>query len=329
MHKKILFISKGETASSTRYRALQYFPFLKKNDWMASHSTISGGFRAIIASLIAVHQADVVVLLRKTFPMPIFWLLRTLSKKLIFDFDDAIFCNTDGSHSTTRMQRFKHMIRHCDYVFAGNGYLASHAKQFNPAVEIIPTSIDTDKYHLDCQKELQTFTLVWIGSSSTKKYLVDILPQLEKAAQSVSNLQLNNISDFQLSSPILKINNIPWHAETEASELNKADIGIAPMLDNNWTKGKCALKVLQYMASGLPVISSHSGVNAEVIQDQVTGYLLKKNEDWTELIIALQHKKSQLQQMGQQGKLFVNNEFSIPVVYQKILAALTQLAKLA
>lgn len=329
MHKKILFISKGETASSTRYRALQYFPFLKMNDWIASHSTISGGFRAIIASLIAAHQADVVVLLRKTFPMPIFWLLRTLSKKLIFDFDDAIFCNTDGSHSTTRMQRFKHTIRHCDYVFAGNGYLASHAKQFNPAVEIIPTSIDTDKYHLDCQKELQTFTLVWIGSSSTKKYLLDILPQLEKAAQSVSNLQLNNISDFQLSSPILKINNIPWHAETEASELNKADIGIAPMLDNNWTKGKCALKVLQYMASGLPVISSHSGVNAEVIQDQVTGYLLKKNEDWTELIIALQHKKSQLQQMGQQGKLFVNNEFSIPVVYQKILAALTQLAKQA
>ena len=79
------------------------------------------------------------------------------------------------------------------------------------------------------------------------------------------------------------------------------------------------------MASGLPVISSYSGVNAEVIQDQVTGYLLKKNEDWPELIVALQHKKSQLQQMGQLGKLFVNNEFSMPAVYQKILAALTQL----
>ncbi|HSI25056.1 MAG TPA: glycosyltransferase [Methylotenera sp.] len=326
MHKNILFISKGETASSTRYRALQYFPFLKKNDWIASHSTISGGLRAITASLIAAHQADVVVLLRKTFPMPIFWLLRKLSKKLIFDFDDAIFCNTDGSNSDTRMQRFKHTIKHCDYIFAGNGYLAAHAKQFNTTVEIIPTSIDTGKYNLDCQKDTQALTLVWIGSSSTKKYLIDILPQLENAAHSVPSLQLNNISDFQLSSPTLKINNIPWHAETEAIELNKADIGIAPMLDNNWTKGKCALKVLQYMASGLPVISSHSGVNAEVIQDQATGYLVKENEDWPELIMVLQHKKSQLQQMGQQGKLFVNNEFSMPAVYQKILAVLNRLS---
>ena len=326
MHKNILFISKGETASSTRYRALQYFPFLKKNNWMASHSTISGGLRAIIASLIAAHQADVVVLLRKTFPMPIFWLLRKLSKKLIFDFDDAIFCNSDGSNSHTRMQRFKHTIKNCDYVFAGNGYLAEHAKKFNAAVGIIPTSVDTYKYSLNYQKGTQALTLVWIGSSSTKKYLVDILPQLEKAAQSIPDLQLNNIADFQLSSCTLKINNITWQAETEASELNKADIGIAPMLDNNWTKGKCALKVLQYMASGLPVISSHSGVNAEVIQDQVTGYLMKKNEDWPELIIALQHEKYLLQQMGQHGKLVVNNEFSISAVYQKILAVLTQLS---
>ena len=325
MHKSILYISKGETASSTRYRALQYFPFLKKNDWTPSHITISGGFGSIITSLIAAHHADVVVLLRKTFPMPIFWLLRKLSKKLIFDFDDAIFCNTDGSHSHTRMQRFKHTIKNCDYIFAGNGYLAAHAKQFNSAVEVIPTSVDTDKYNLDCQKDARALTLVWIGSSSTKKYLVDILPQLEKAAQSVPNLQLNNIADFQLSSPTLKIINIGWQAETEASELNKADIGIAPMLDNNWTKGKCALKVLQYMASGLPVISSHSGVNAEVIQDQVTGYLMEKNEDWPELIIALQHKKSLLQQMGLHGKLFVNNEFSIPAVYQKISAVLYRL----
>ncbi len=326
MPKNILFISKGETASSTRYRALQYFTLLKKDDWVANHSTISGGLGSIIRSLIAAHRADVVVLLRKTFPAPIFWMLRKLSKKLIFDFDDAIFCNTDGSHSDTRMRRFKHTIKHCDYVFAGNGYLAAQAKQFNLAIEIIPTSIDTGKYNLDIKKNTQTLTLVWIGSSSTKKYLVDILPQLEKAAQSAANLQLNNISDFELSSPTLKINNIPWQAETEASELNKADIGIAPMLDNHWTKGKCALKVLQYMASGLPVISSHSGVNAEVIQDQVTGYLLKKNEDWVELIIALQHKKSQLQKMGQQGKLIVNNEFSMPAVYQKILTILNRLS---
>jgi glycosyltransferase involved in cell wall biosynthesis len=326
MQKRILFISKGEAASSTRYRALQYFTLLTKDELIPHHVTISGGLSAIIASLYAVKQADIVVLLRKTFPKPIFWLLRKLSKKLIFDFDDAIFCNTDGSNSHTRMQRFQHTIKHCDYVFAGNAYLAGHARQFNPNVSIIPTSVDAEKYKLAGTTKAENLILVWIGSSSTKKYLLDILPQLEKAAETIPNLQLNIIADFQLFSPVLKINNVTWRAETEAHELNIADIGIAPMIDNNWTKGKCALKVLQYMASGLPVISSQSGVNAEVIQDQVTGYLLKENTDWPDLIIRLQHQKEILKQMGQKGRLIINNEFSNTAVYQKILVALkTQL----
>jgi glycosyltransferase involved in cell wall biosynthesis len=326
MQKKLLFISKGETASSTRYRALQYFPSLTKDGWIPRHVTISGGLGSTVASLYAAQQADIVVLLRKTFPKPIFWMLRKVSKKLIFDFDDAIFCNTDGSSSRTRMQRFQHTIKHCDYVFAGNGYLAAHAQKFNRNIAVIPTSVDAEKYNLTHPKESPSLTLVWIGSSSTKKYLVAILPQLEEAAQLAPNLQLNIIADFQLSSPTLKIKNIAWSAETEAGELNNADIGIAPMIDNDWTKGKCALKVLQYMAAGLPVISSHSGVNAETVQDQVNGYLLEENEDWSHLIIKLQDQKVMLKKMGQQGKSLVNHAFSMHAVYQKILAKLIQLS---
>ncbi|MDZ4149987.1 hypothetical protein, partial [Methylicorpusculum sp.] len=146
MSKNILFLSKGERASSTRYRALQYFPYFKANEWKPEHVTVSGGIASVLRALNAARKADVVVLLRKTFPYPIFWLLRRLTKKLCFDFDDAIFCNTDGTDSKTRMHRFKTTIAECDYVFAGNSYLADTARKFNNAVSVIPTSLETKKY---------------------------------------------------------------------------------------------------------------------------------------------------------------------------------------
>jgi glycosyltransferase involved in cell wall biosynthesis len=323
MQKIILFISKGENSSATRYRALQYFPQLIEAGWQPKHKTISGGVISTIKTLFTACQADVVILLRKTFPYPIFWLLRKLSKKLIFDFDDAIFCNTDGSYSKTRMQRFKSTVSNCDYVFAGNEYLANVAKLYNTKVSVIPTSIEVDKYDVTCQKDHSTFELVWIGSKSTRKYIAEIIPSLEEAAQSLPNLQLKIIADFELSSSQLSIKNILWSEHTEAIELCKADVGLAPMPEDNWTKGKCALKVLQYMASGLPVISSKSGVNAYVVEDGISGYTVSDNSQWAKLLILMHKDKATLASMGECGRHKVQSEFSITVVFQKILSILT------
>jgi glycosyltransferase involved in cell wall biosynthesis len=324
MSKKILFISKGQYTSSTRYRAMQYFPSFIDNGWQPTHITISGGAIPVLKTFIAAINADVIVLLRKTFPFPIFWILRQLSKKLIFDFDDAIFVNTNGSHSKTRMNRFKTTVASCDYIFAGNQYLADEAKKYNSAVAVIPTSLEISKYDLSCQKDDAIFELVWIGSTSTKKYITEIIPALEKAAQTIPNLQLKIIADFELASPILNIKNVAWTEHDEAIELCKADVGLAPMPENNWTKGKCALKVLQYMATGLPVISSAAGVNAYVVENGVSGYLAYDNSEWCELVIQINKEKSILKQMGILGKERAYKEFSINVVFQKMLKILTQ-----
>lgn len=318
MQKVILFVSKGENSSATRYRALQYFPKFVEAGWLPKHATISGGIISIIKTLFATTQADVVVLLRKTFPSPIFWLLRKLSKKIIFDFDDAIFCNTDGSYSKTRMRRFEATISNCDYVFAGNEYLGNEAKKYNNVVTVIPTSLDTDKYNLTCQKNDSVFELVWIGSQSTKKYIAEIIPSLEIAAQTIPNLQLKVIADFELSSTKLNIINERWSEKNEALSLFKADVGLAPMPENNWTKGKCALKVLQYMAAGLPVISSPSGVNAYVVENGISGYLATDNQ-WSILLSKMHKEKEKLASMGEHGRRRVQSEFSINVVFQKML----------
>lgn len=318
MTKKLLFISKGENSSSTRYRATQYFPYFLNENFSPRHLSISGGLLPILMALIAIKQSDIVILLRKTFPWPIFWLIRKLSKKLIFDFDDAIFCNSNGTCSTTRMKRFKSTVAQCDYIFAGNQYLANEALKFNSQTTVIPTSVDANKYDLEITKDTNNLILVWIGSQSTKKYLTEILPYLEQAAKNIPNLKLKVISDFSLKSEILAIENVQWSEKTEAIELCSSHIGIAPMPINDWTKGKCALKVLQYMAAGLPVVSSDSGVNSQVIEDEYTGFLVRDNSQWEEALNKISTKKFDLDLIGNLGKLKVRSEFTIDVVFKKM-----------
>ncbi len=322
MHKRILFLSKGESASSTRYRALQYFPLYRQAGYTPLHITISGGLLPFLMALYQASQADVVILLRKTFSKPIFWLLRFASKKLIFELDDAIFSNTDGSYSKTRMSRFIHTVSQCDHVFAGNQYLAEISKAYQANTSIIPTSLNTQKYCLATKSNSKDFVLVWIGSRSTKKYIAGILPAIEKAAKAIPNLKLKIIADFQLDSDCLPINNIPWAETTEAEEVSSADVGLAPLPADNWTKGKCALKVLQYLSAGLPVISSPTSANGYVIEHLKSGFIAENESEWSQSIITAYQQREQLPIMGEYGRNRVCSEFDINVVFKNILKKL-------
>lgn len=322
---KLLFLSKGTSASSTRYRALQYFDLLRQSGFAPKHHTISGGIFPFISALRHAKDADIVVLIRKTFPYPLLWLLQKCCKTLIFDFDDAIFCNSNGSQSNTRMQRFIQTIKRCDYVFAGNRYLAQAAQKYQTNTAIIPTSLDTTKYALKPTKDNQAFVLVWIGSRSTKKYIAGILPAIEAAAIYIPNLTLRIIADFSLESRLVNIENVPWSERSEASAVVSADIGLAPLPADNWTKGKCALKVLQYMAAGLPVITSPTSANAEAIEDNRSGYYAHKLEDWTRLIQQAHRDAVALKDMGHFAKQQVVKNYDINVVFNKILPLLSQM----
>lgn len=329
MRRSVVFVSKGESASSTRYRALQFFPLWESAGFVPSHATASGGVAAFLRMLRATHQADVVVVLRKTFPPPLLWLLRKAARKLIFDFDDAIFCNTDGTSSKTRMSRFVAMVGCCDGVWAGNGFLAQQAKSFNQAVAIMPTCLRPERYLVHANKAEDAIDLVWIGSSSTKKYLDAALPLLEAAARKTSGLRLKIIADFDLPDAGLPTLPIAWSAATEAQELASAHIGIAPMPDNDWSRGKCALKVLQYMAAGLPVVSSNSGANAEIVQEGVTGYLASSTDEWAEAIARLAKNAQLRQQMGEAGRGRVEKAYSLVSVFERERANLDALLEIS
>lgn len=324
--KKILFLSKGSAAPSTRYRALQYFAMFEKQGIVPCHHTLAGGVANYLSAMRVAGTVDIVVVLRKTLPWPLLRVFRQVSRKLVFDFDDAIFCNTDGSSSATRMRRFAAMASSCDHLFAGNKFLAQRALDFNPAVTVVPTCVDAARYSADFEKPDGFIDLVWIGSSSTRKYLVEALPALRLAAARVPSLRLKIIADFDLPDAGLPTLAIQWSAETEARELGSSHIGIAPMRDNDWSRGKCALKVLQYMAASLPVVSSDAGTNAEVVIPGQTGYLASNNESWAEYIATLAKDAALRARFGTTGRQRVQRDYSIEPVFSRISGVLKGLA---
>jgi glycosyltransferase involved in cell wall biosynthesis len=315
MGSRLLFVSKGTDSSSTRYRALQFFPHWQAAGYAPAHVTASGGLAATLAMLRAARHADIVVVLRKTFPALLLRLLRLCSRKLVFDFDDAIFCNTDGSPSPTRMARFLAMTKSCDAVFAGNAYLAATAAATHPATTVIPTCVDVARYAVAAAPPDATLDLVWIGSGSTRKYLLDAMPWLAAAAKLLPGLRLKIIADFDLPGYGIPTVALPWSAATEAQDLASAHIGIAPMRDDDWSRGKCALKILQYMAAGLPVVSSQAGANAEAVAHEVTGLLAANPQEWVAHITRLARDAGLRRAMGEAGRRRVAEHFSLEVVF--------------
>lgn len=319
---EILVLSKGENSPSTRYRAVQYFGHFAKAGHRARHLELSGGAGNYLAAIAAAGQADLVLVLRKTLPGLLLWGLRRAARRLVFDLDDAIFCNTDGSPSSTRMSRFKAMVAACDHVTAGNGFLASKVAQFNPRVSIVPTSVDVSRYAAQAPNPDGHFDVVWIGSSSTRKYLEEAVPALREASRRLPALRLKIIADFDLKSPGFPTVPVRWRADTEASELASAHVGIAPMRDDDWSRGKCALKVLQYMAASLPVLSSPAGVNAEAVEEGQTGFLASSREAWVERLVELAGNPQLIAEMGRRGRQRVESLYSLEVVAGKLLAVI-------
>jgi glycosyltransferase involved in cell wall biosynthesis len=315
--KKILILTKGLQASSSRDRALIYDNCLKEDNIFFKHIGLSKRPLNYFRALINAPFYDVVFLQRKLLSKTYFKLLRFLAKKIIYDFDDAIFLDSKGKISKNKFNRFSIICSRADLIFAGNEFLNSYSARFSKKTFIIPTCLDTKKYKIKAVGSSKFFDLVWVGQKTTSKYLIEIIPFLEKANKKYKDLRLINISNIKIESDLIKIKNITWSESGQYRDIKSAKVGLAPLDNSNWSKGKCAFKLLQYASAGLPIVSSNVGFNSILIKEYDAGMLVYKDIDWINNIGKLRSDK-EIRINYAKNALKMSKNFDINTNYKKM-----------
>ncbi len=258
--------------------------------------------------------------------------LRREARRLLFDFDDAVFLRDSyaarGLHDRRRLRRFAGMVRCADAVIAGNVFLAEQAARWTAerSIQVIPTCVDPKRYPLaEPAKKGSGLELVWVGSSSTLRGLHAIAPLLEDIGRNVPGVRLKLLCDRFLTLHHLPVLPVPWTEANETAEIAGADIGISWLPDDEWSRGKCGLKVLQYLAAGLPVIANPVGVQMEMVRHGESGFLARTPEQWIEAVRRLAKDAELRRCMGRAGRRLVETRYSIAVGAARWLRLLERL----
>ena len=246
--------------------------------------------------------------------------------KIIFDFDDAIWLQnvSDANRLLAFMKNASKtgkIIGLSDLIFAGNQYLAEYSAQFNKNISIVPTTIDTSVYvPRKREGENKSICIGWSGSFSTIQHFATAIPALKKIKKKYgSGVRFKIIGDKNYYCAELDTWGDAWVAVTEIEDLSQIDIGIMPLPDDEWAKGKCGLKGLQYMALVIPTLMSPVGVNTEIIQNGVNGYLPNTENEWVDILSGLIENKELRERIGKAGRQTVIDKYSVEVWKQKYL----------
>jgi glycosyltransferase involved in cell wall biosynthesis len=251
---------------------------------------------------------------------------------IIFDFDDAIFVSyrspANGYLSYLKFAaKTRTICRIASHVMVGNPYLAEYARQVNDRVTIVPTTIDTDKYTVPAKKASRPPVIGWTGSYSTVQHLDLLRGALERLAkQEPFRLRVIGTPTYQLSG--VEVDAMPWRSDTELEDLAPIDVGVMPLPDDAWSKGKCGLKALQFMALGIPTVCSPVGVNTEIIQDGENGFIASSDDEWVEKLSRLLRSAELRGRIGRSGRVTVEHKYSAktqaPRVYEILKSVLRE-----
>lgn len=337
----------GPLAASTRYRLTQYAPGLRQQGIDLEVKALLGdryvqksfaGEKYPLTNLITDYldraallfrqsDYDVAIVNAEIFPLlPGFIESRLLRIPYIYDFDDAFFLKYRLDRfkriSFLLRDKFNPVVARAATVMAGNHYLAGYAKQWNPATHWLPTVVDTERYTpAPCKRE-DVFTVGWIGSPSTSVYLSKLVQPLEQLGREgpVRFLVAGGCSP---AIPGVDVVNMPWSEATEVEVINSFDVGVMPLFDDEWARGKCAFKLIQYMACGVPVVASPVGANVDVVNNG-NGLLADSVGDWLDALRRLRDDPALRQSFGTTARQTVEQLYSLrstlPVMVKTIKA---------
>jgi glycosyltransferase involved in cell wall biosynthesis len=349
---KVLFLTvDDETRASSRTRVYQFLPYLKDNGIEYDIVAWNGkAFRPknpvlklligeilnyfvmtakITWALLNIKRYDVVFVQKITL-MRLLWLLQALKVKYVYDIDDAIY--TLHSAELAKAKRPVRVNAAIEYMKSAKHMIVELqsteevARQNCANVTTILGPIDTNRYHPSSKEGRNTVTIGWIGSLSNTFYLFDIQHSLENLCGKYPNLRVNLIGTRGFVTTEKNISLIEWKLNTELHELAKFDIGIMPLTDDEWSRGKGSYKLLQYLALGIPAVASPVGINTTLLKDGETGFLAKTNKDWEEKLSLLIENAPLREQMGKKARELAVQNYSLDAASIKFVSAIKQAA---
>lgn len=303
-----------------RYRILAYQPYFETAGHRLSLCPWPQSYWSRFRLEKLVGATDAVIVQRRLLTSWQLYQIHRACRLLIYDFDDAVFQRDSyarkGPDNPRRQARFAAVVKTADAVVAGNDFLASEARRWsNPErVHVIPSLVDPERYlvagHVRAGAGVQ---LAWIGCSSTLKGLELNRELLDAVGARCPGLRMKIICDRFPQFRDLPVIECPWSEEDEARELATADIGVSWLPDDGWSRGKCGLKVLQYMAAGLPVVANPVGVQAHMVTHGVTGFHATTADEWTAAFSRLMCDPDLRRRMGEAGRRRIEREYSVEI----------------
>lgn len=349
----LAFTRYGRLGASSRVRVLQYIPYLQENgfevkvqalfadDYLSAlyrsgNRSVAGVLYSYVVRMLALWRIlfyDVIWVEKELFPgLPAIaeQLLRWMGKVVIVDYDDAIFHNYDLSNSvwTGKIlnKKIDRVMACASLVTTGNEYLAQRARSAGAHnVMLLPTVVDFEKYKDAVDYSNDVPTVGWIGSPYTAKYLLAISDALVQVHREIPFKLIVIGGDF--CDYRLMVECKEWSEIDEVKQISSFDVGIMPLPDSPWERGKCGYKLIQYMACGKPVVGSPVGVNTEIVDDAV-GYLAATPNDWVKVLVALLNDRGERMQKGKRARIRVQEKYSMQVWAPKLVQQFRNFAQL-
>lgn len=338
----ILVAHRPQRSPSQRYRFEQYLPYLEQQGYAFTYSNLINEtndklfygpgniLKKIFILLNTLHirwkdirrfkQFDIIFIQREALFFGTSYVEKAAYKsgaKVVFDFDDSIWLpdTSPGNKKfawVKKPQKFFDTVNYAHVVIAGNAYLAAKANV--PATtRVIPTTIDTNFHKpIPVKKVNHSVTIGWAGSISTLKHFETLIPVLQQLKSEFGDqLHIKLMGQASYQHPQLEVESVIWTHETEVEHLNSFDIGVMPLPNDEWAKGKCGLKALTYMACGVATVASAVGVNTEIIESTKNGFLVSTNNEWLEVLRQLILNNNLRQSIGYAGRQRVETAYSV------------------
>lgn len=347
MTKLLAFTKYGRNAASTRQRLMQYETHLESagieveyaplfnESYMdllarggkAGLAQIGNAYLRRAVTLITHRRPDMLWVQYEYFPFLPAIMERCGSRwncPIVVDYDDAIFhMYDDHRRGVVRHllgSKLRTLIGLASLIIAGNDYIRSYVESVNPRVQVIPTVVDANAYLPGPSRSRDTLVVGWIGSPSTWRYVEPLLPILLPRLQAAGAV-FRAIGAGPAATRWPGVEALDWSEDTEIAAVQSMDIGIMPLPDERWAKGKCGYKLIQYMACGLPVIASPVGVNSDIVQHGANGILATNNHEWADAIDMLLNSSVTRADFGRVGRARVEKDYSLQT-YGPVLAGL-------